>query len=523
MTRVLLHNGFVVNGHSPAPVAADVLVVDGEIAEVGKVEATGATVIDCDGRYVMPGFVDAHSHAEAAVFEEEVQLALLRQGVTTIVGGQDGVSFAPGPGAYGTEYFAAINGTHPRYRGGGVASLLASYDDAVAVNAAYLVPAGTVRREVLGTADRPADPVEIARMAQMVARGLADGAVGLSTGLDYSPGIFAGAEEIAALCVPLAEHGLPYVTHMRGGYEANARVGVEEGARIAELAGVRLHLSHFHTAAETAWELLDWLAQSNVEASFDMYPYTRGCTLLAMVLLPPALTAQDPVEVSALLRQPEYREELRRTWLPRVAENPSLGAEWPEMITIGHAASSRFDWVHGLTLAEVAARSNSDVFDVALDVLAESNLEVNAVMAVHDQRPISDLGRLFSHPKHMGGSDGIFVGKHPHPRARGTFAHYLRTYVRDHEFLTWNDAVGHLSTSAVDLFRLGARGRIQPGSVADIIIVDGSTVTDQATYEDPMRVATGIDDVLVAGRRVLADGHLTGETPGRGVSPSPRG
>lgn len=142
-------------------------------------------------------------------------------------------------------------------------------------------------------------------------------------------------------------------------------------------------------------------------------------------------------------------------------------------------------------------------------------------MAVRDQRPVEDLGRLIAHPRHLGGSDGIFVGAHPHPRARGTFASYLATYVREHGFLDWPGAVQHLSAGTVARFHLGRRGRVAPGFVADLLLMDPETVQDRATYVEPLLLADGIDDVIVAGVPVLAGGELTGARTGRGLRADP--
>lgn len=496
------------------------LVQGGQITAVGRIDPTsarGAQVLEADGRLVMPGFVDAHSHAEGAVFDAQVQHALLRQGVTTVITGQDGISYAPGDGVHASEYFAAINGPHPTFRGGSLADLLATYDGTVPVNVASLVPAGTVRQQVRGSAEGPASPDEREAMTALVAQAVADGAVGLSTGLDYTPGLFADAEEIAALCRPLSPTSLPYVTHMRGGYEDNSQVGIEEAARIGRAAGVPVHISHFHTRAEEAARLMDLLAAEGVDASFDAYPYTRGASVLGMTLLPPAMNAMPPGEARTLLRDEAQRDRLRRDWFPQVAEHPSLGPQWPELITIAHTPAPEFAGAHGLTLAQLAARRGSDPIQAALDLLAASSLEVGVVMAVRDQRPVEDLGRLIAHPGHLGGSDGIFVGAHPHPRARGTFAAYLATYVRDHGFLDWAQAAQHLSAGAASRFHLGRRGQVAPGSVADLVLVDPGAVQDRATYDEPLRLAEGIDDVLVAGVPVLAGGELTGALPGRGL------
>lgn len=187
------------------------------------------------------------------------------------------------------------------------------------------------------------------------------------------------------------------------------------------------------------------------------------------------------------------------------------------MITLAHIAADEYAWAHGLTVKDAAERAGVDAIDFSLDVLAASALQVNAVMAVRYDRPVSELAQIFAHPAHMGGSDGIFIGGHPHPRARGTFARYLREYVRETGTWSWSDAVKHLSSGPAERFGLGRRGRIAPGWVADLIVVDPEKVADTATYDAPLGEAAGVDDVLVAGVPVLAGGVLQQETPGRGL------
>src|SRR5690606_13143798 len=226
-TRTVLRGGTVI---SPAgPVEADVAIEGGEVTQVGRIDARpGDDVVDAGGRFVLPGFIDVHSHADGLLGDPDISRSLLRQGVTTVIGGQDGVSYAPGDGGYASEYFAAINGPHPTYRGGGVAALLAGADGVSPLNFGYLVPAGTVRFEVCGRDAGPASEDQRHRMAALVAEGMDAGALGLSSGLDYVPGIFQDADEIAALCAPVARAGGVYVTHMRGGYESNTAEGISE-------------------------------------------------------------------------------------------------------------------------------------------------------------------------------------------------------------------------------------------------------------------------------------------------------
>ena len=524
---LLIREVTVVDGDRAGAQPVDVMVEGDRIARIESAgtasRGTADRVIDGDGRLLLPGFIDAHSHADGLLFDPDVQLALLRQGVTTVIGGQDGVSYAPGDGAYASEYFAAINGRHPTYRGGGIAELLAAYDDTTPLNAGTLVAAGTVRHEVGGRSTDAASPAELAEMRALVADGLAAGALGLSTGLDYVPGVFAGTDELAALTEPVAAAGAVYVSHMRGGYEANSAAGIAEIEAIARQSGAAVHVSHFHAEPPIVHELMRRLAASGVDATFDAYPYTRGCSILAMPILPASLTVRPTAEVLAVLADPGERERLLADWFPTIVDNPSLGPDWPGMLTLAHVAAPEYAWALGLTLDAAARRAGTGPAGFALDVLAASRLEVNVVMAVRNERTPGELASILSHPRALGGSDGIFVGAHPHPRARGSFARYLRSLVVEQGALGWADAAALVSTRAADRFGLGRRGRIRPGWIADLVLVDPARVADTATYDAPLGLAEGIDDVVVAGVPVLAGGALTGATPGRGIRRSTTG
>ncbi|MDR7112157.1 N-acyl-D-amino-acid deacylase [Microbacterium trichothecenolyticum] len=518
--RTVLRGGIVVDGTGGDSREADVEILGDRIGVIGDIPAQeGDDVVDCRGRMVMPGFIDAHAHADGAVFRSDVQLALLRQGVTTVIGGQDGVSYAPGDGVWASRYFAAINGAHPTYAGGGVAELLGTYDGTTPLNVGYLVPAGTVRHEVMGMATGRADAAQLTRMQRLVADGLDAGALGLSTGLDYVPGIFADADELAQLCAPLARADALYVTHMRGGYETNTAAGLQEVVAIcapgAAHDGVRGHVSHLHVDADDAERLLTEAAASGADLSFDMYPYTRGCTLVSMAVLPPEYSAMDVDEAIARLSDPAERARLRDEWFPTVAHKPSLGPDWPSMIRVGHTPAKDWAWAPGRTLAEIADRRQTSVEEATLDLLVAGRMEVNAVMAVRDERPVENLAQLFAHPGHTGGSDGIFIGAVPHPRAWGAFGRFLGTYVG--RSFTWEGAAVHLAARAAERFGLADRGMLRSGAAADVAIVDPAAVTDAATYDDPQQPVRGIDDVFVNGTHVLRGGGLTGALAGRGL------
>lgn len=522
--RTVLRGGTVADGRASGNGAGgalrrvDIAVRGDRISAIGEIAREAADLdVDCTGRVILPGLIDAHSHADAAVFDAEVSLALLRQGVTSVITGQDGVGFAPGDGRYATEYFDALNGRHPTYRGGGVAALLAGYDSRVAVNVGYLVPHGTVRHQVMGDADRPSTDAELGQQRRLISAGLADGALGMSTGLDYAPGYFAGTAELSAVTAPVGAARAVHVSHLRGGYEDNLLVGVRELTEIGVAAGVAVHISHLHGPAGLIAQALDEAAVAGADVSFDAYPYRRGSSLLAMPLLPPALLHLGVAAAAQRLADPACRADIVRDHLPRLIARPDMGAEWAEGITLAGIAAPEYRWAEGSTLLAAAGRAGLAPAAFGLLLLARSQLAVSVVMRVPVQRPIEELAEIFTDQAHVGSSDGIYLGGRPHPRGWGSFARYLGRYTRERHDYTWSEAAVHLSGRTAARHGLGDRGQVRVGFVADLLVLDPTTVGDIADYDDPRRPAVGVDDVLVAGKWVLRDGALTGALPGRGL------
>ncbi|WP_407318526.1 amidohydrolase family protein [Isoptericola halotolerans] len=499
----------------------DVLLDGGRLRAVERSShRRGGTVLDGGGRLVLPGFVDAHVHGGAAVLEPEVQHALLRQGITAIVTGADGVGYAPSDrtsAAWAGRYFAGIDGEHPRFDGGSVAELLAGYDGTIPVSVAALVPHGTLRRTVVGVDRRPATPAETATMVALARQGLADGAVGLSTGFEYVPAAWAHEDELRAVVAVAAEHGLPHVSHMRG-YEDRAVPALEELLRLAAATGAATHVSHLHGPAAPIVALLDAARTAGTDVTFDSYPYLRGCSLLSMVALPTWLPLADPDATAAALDAPAHARRLR-------AHLDELAGLWPRVTLawVPGLAPHEGD-VAGRALVDVAARWGVPPSEAALRILRASRLRASCVFAQPPTGTAAAVRALANHPAHLAGSDAIYqpVGAaategRPHPRGWGAFARFLAEHVRGTGDWTWHDAAEHLSGRAARRFALAGRGRVAPGAVADLVLVDPDAVADRATYEAPRAPAFGIDDVLVAGQPVLAGGELTGARPGRGL------
>lgn len=506
---LLIRRGRVVDGGGSPSFVADVGVRDGVVVAVGDLGATPTAevgeVVDAGGRLVLPGFVDAHSHADATVATEEVALALLRQGVTTVITGQDGVSHigcGPDGGAWASRYFAGINGAAEPV------PTLAEHRDHLAgslrVNTAHLIPHGSLRYQHAGLREQ-LDAAEAAALLTDVEAGLADGAVGLSTGLHYLPGVLAGTEELTAVARPLAAAGRPYVTHMRG-YEGESGTGLAEVSRVAAGSGVAVHVSHLHAPAAVLGPLLRAVDDDGVDLTFDSYPYLSGFSLLTVPLLPWALLRLPPEQLTERLGAPDALASMPTGWGAAVER---------ELDRIRLAGVPGRPELEGLTLRAATAATARPGPQLVLDLIAQTAGAVTAVFAQPPTSTEDDVRALLRDPRHTGGSDGIVVGGHPHPRAWGTFARYLGRHVRELGDWTWEQAAVHLAASPAARFGLGGRGRVRAGAPADLVLVDPERVADVATYEDPRRLAVGVDDVWVDGVRVLREGALTPDRPGR--------
>ncbi|GLY18969.1 N-acyl-D-aspartate/D-glutamate deacylase [Kineosporia sp. NBRC 101677] len=507
---VLLAGGEIADGSGAEPRRADVGIKDGTIALIGAGDGVEAVrTVDVRGRLLLPGLVDAHSHAEGLIGSPELELACLRQGVTTVVLGQDGVSVAPSSAAAAPElsrYFAAVNGPFPEPLAAGatVAQLLEYYDRRSALNVAYLAPAGTVRASVAGFGAGPADP---APQAALLEHALDEGAVGLSTGLEYVPGGYAGPDELSALLKVVSRAGGVHVSHIRG-YEQDAPRGMAEFLALAAESGVRAHVSHFHGPADLLLPEVSRAHRMGVDLTYDTYPYRRGNTLLAMLALPRSLQDAAPSQTLARLADASVRESLRQEWFPALAELFTR-------VTLSSVPAA--PWAEGLTVPEAAARAGQTPGDLVCDLILASDLAVACVVQQPAANTPQDIRDLLKQPEHMGSSDGILVGGHPHPRGRGAFARMLARHTRDLGDWTWGQAAVHLSSRACERFGLAGRGRLEEGYAADVAVLEVPALADRATYAEPLRLAEGVELVLVNGQIVLEKGQLTGGRCGRAL------
>jgi N-acyl-D-amino-acid deacylase len=524
MFDLLITGGRVIDGSGLPWFHADVGIAGDRITAVGQLaHAACRRRIDAAGKVVAPGFIDAHVHGDLALLADPAHEPAVRQGVTTYVLGQDGVAMAPASPAtldYMCRYTAGFSGgvlwadlarslaadgplKMDRY--------LSQFDRRCAINVACLVPNGNVRMEVLGLQTRPPTPDELRRMRRLVREAMEQGAVGLSSGLDYIPSRYAEEAELAELCQEVAPFGGVYVTHMRR-YDPEGVLGsLDEVFRIGRVAGCGVHVSHFNSRADLVIPRLDAGRAAGIDVTFDLYCYQAGSSILGMYALPPWVQEGGIDATLARLGDAGVRQRLH-DWFDAPGEMRAP----LDRVRLSYVAAPEFRHLEGQALGPAAAASGRTVGELVCDVLAASGMAVGCV-APHRDRGEADVVGLLRHPAMMAGSDGIFTGSCPHPRGCGCFARYLGHYVREARAWSLEEAVAHLSHHAARRFGLHDRGLLKPGLAADVVVFDPEAIADRATYEGGREPAVGVEHVVVNGELVLEAGTRTAARPGRGL------
>ncbi|MGW4379906.1 N-acyl-D-amino-acid deacylase family protein [Kitasatospora sp. NPDC004531] len=524
MPELLLRAATVVDGTGADRYRTDVtLTADGRIDEIGH-GLTARRTIDADGLVLAPGFIDLHAHSDLNLLVEPDHPSRITQGVTLDVLGQDGLSYAPADDttlAALRRQLAGWNGDPDGFEWNWrtVGEYLDRLDSGIGTNACYLAPHGTIRMLAMGWHNRPPGESELARMRALLDQSLADGAVGMSTGLTYTPGMYADTAELVELCRVVAARGGYHAPHQRS-YGAGALEGYAEMVEISRRSGCPLHLTHatmnFGVNEGRAGEflaLVDSALADGIDITLDSYPYLPGSTTLA-ALLPSWSTEGGPEATLARLADPAARARIRAD----VEEHGSDGChgvvtDW-DTIQISGVRNSALAAVVGRRVSELAAEQGTTGTDVFFGLLLADQLGTTILQHVGHEENVRAIMR---HPAHTVGSDGLLVGARPHPRAWGTFPRYLAHYSRDLGVLTLEQAIARMTGRPARRLRLDRRGLVRPGHHADLVLFDPQTVRDTATFDHPRRPADGIVHVLVNGVAALTDGKPTGDLAGRAL------
>ncbi|WP_116952823.1 N-acyl-D-amino-acid deacylase family protein [Jiangella endophytica] len=515
---LVLRGGTVFDGLGSPGAPADVVVADGVIRAVAPgaaVDETGARVVDCTGRYVAPGFVDAHSHSDMVPLMDDPQPFKLLQGVTTEVAGNCGFSFAPlddDSAAIVQAMYGELGCDIPPPSGSFGAFLERVERHGPTNHLAYLVGHHTLRLTANGAGDE-LRPGAVEHMQRLAAEAFEAGAVGFSTGLIYPPGCFAERPELEAIARVAGAYGRTYATHMRdeGRYVEDA---IDEAVAVARAGGVRLQISHCKAAGRAAHgksaallERIEAARLAGVDVMGDQYPYLAGGTVL-LALLPNRAAEGGAAAMTTRLADPAYRVGLRAD-----AERGDPGdGMWAnttpaQVIVTGHRDHDAV----GRTVADLAAQRAADPFDTLCDLVVDDP----AAMIVVEMMAEPDVRAIMASPLVGIGSDNGPPMGLQHPRTYGCFPRLLGTYVRDENVLTWEEAIRKATSLIARQFGLAGRGVLLPGAHADVTVFDPERIGHAGSYTDPAVTPDGVDTVVLGGRVVVDGGGFTGERAGR--------
>jgi len=494
---LILRYGRVVDGSGNPAFFADVGIKDGRVVTIGKLDGTAKEEIDAKGLIVAPGFIDVHTHADE-VADQPAAENFLRMGVTTIVVGNCGGS-ALDVGKFYREI--ETNG--------------------ISINATTLIGHNTVREKAMGGSfDREPTPEELAKMKAYVDQAMQDGAVGLSTGLIYLPGVFSKSDEIVELTKVASAYGGIYVSHMRH-EDAQIFEAIDEVIRVAREAKIRAEISHIKLAGERAWyqadKVLAYLEKARadgVDITQDQYAYTASSTTMRQ-LIPDEAFDGGKKTFTEIMSNPEKKAKLVADMKKKLANRGREDYAYAVIASYRHDKS-----LNGLNIVEAAKKvRGTDTLEDQIEMVLELEKNGSASGVFHGMNE-QDLATFMRHPNTMIACDSGLrkLGEGvPHPRGYGNNARVLGRYVRELKVLRLEDAIRKMSSLPANTFQLKGRGLLREGNWADLVVVDPEKVNDPATYNDPHHYAVGFTHVLINGVPVIRNNEYTGAKPGMGL------
>jgi dihydroorotase/N-acyl-D-amino-acid deacylase len=525
---LVIRNGRIIDGTGSPWYAGDVAVRDGKIVAIGAVasDATAKRTLDAAGRVIAPGFIDMLGQSELTILVDPRLPSKIYQGITTEITGEGG-SIAPISDALiaadrlGYEHFHIT----PDWRT--FSDYFARLEkQGMGINLASYVGATQVRRMVLGDVNRAPSPAELDRMRSLVREAMEQGAVGLSTSLQYPPAPYATTEELIALATEAARHGGVYATHMRSEGESIDQA-IDEAVRIGREAKIPVEIWHLKVAGKSNWGKMPQVVAkieeartSGVDVTADTYAYTAWFNSFSAFVPPWAHDGGTP-KLMERLKDPATRARIRKD-----LETPSKDwdNEWqeipgPEAVVLCSVHNPSLQPLVGKTLAEAAKLRGKDPIDTLFDILIEDEAYTSVAVSGMSEPDVS-LALVqpwvsIDNDSQGTATDGLLGKEHPHPRAYGTFPRILRKYVREEKKLRLEDAIRKFTALPAQRMRLADRGVLKKGMWADLVVFDPDTIRDLATFENPNQLSQGMDYVLVNGVPVIDGGKMTGALPGK--------
>jgi N-acyl-D-aspartate/D-glutamate deacylase len=524
---VIIEHGRVVDGTGAPWYTADVGIRAGHIAAIGRLgKAAAKQRIDAAGRVVAPGFIDMLGQSELTILVDPHLPSKIYQGITTEITGE-GNSVAPVNDAIARENAARYAHLQIKRDWSDFAGYFARLEkQGIGINLASYVGATTVREMVVGYEDRPATPAELVQMQHLVTEAMRQGAVGVSSSLEYAPAPYASTEELIALSRAAAEYGGIYATHMRSEQEA-IMTSLEETIRIGREAHIPVEIWHLKAGGVNNFGLMPEIVArieraraDGVDIAADTYAYPAWANELSAFIPPWAHDGGD-AKLIERLKDPAVRLRLKR-------ELATVSADWdnewqsvpgPEAIQFSTVLNPNLLNIQGRTLAEVAKSRGKDPMDTLFDILIEDGAQTHVAVFAMSEPDIA-LAAVqpwvsFCNDSAGTSPEGLLAKEFPHPRAYGTFPRVLRKYVREERRMRLEEAIRKFTSLPASRLRLNDRGVLKAGMWADVVVFDPQVITDRATFAAPNQLSVGMQWVLINGVPVVADGASTGALPGQ--------
>ncbi len=530
---ILIKNGIIYDGTGLEPIKGNIGISGEKIVflekedseslrdnrgKTAEIDLKPEKIIDAENLSVAPGFIDTHSHSDFTLIASPCAEGKICQGITTEINGNCGLSAAP-------LYFKALEQREGDLKEFGIHERWSTFEEyfkilsnkGISINFATLVGHGNIRSSVAGYEDRELTKYDIKKMCVLLRKSIKAGAVGISTGLIYPPGIYSNTEELIELAKCCKKH--IYTSHMRSEGD-NLLESIKETIRVGRESGIKIHISHIKTSGKKNWHkieeavsLMEGARKEKVSLTCDRYPYTASSTDLDS-LLPSWTYSGGTKEELKRLKNLKEREKIKK----EILNNNPYENFW-ESVSVSSVTSKRNKWMEGEHIAEISKIKKIDPIDTLFEILIEEKLKVSAIFSsMHE----GNLKRFLSLPYCMICTDssarsfsGITYKGKPHPRGFGSFPRFLGKYVRDESLMAMSNAIYKITMLPAKTFGLKKRGVIKEGAFADIVIFDHARIIDKATFNKPFQKPGGIHYVLVNGSPAIWEGELTGISSGK--------